>query len=30
MADETEPTTSADDTTDVAAAVVTDGAYALM
>ena len=34
MADETEPTTSADapadDTTDVAAAVVTDGAYALV
>ena len=34
MADETEPTTNADapseDTTDVAAAVVTDGAYALV
>ena len=34
MADETEPTTSADapadDTIDVAAAVVTDGAYALV
>ena len=34
MADETEPTTSADapgdDTSDVAAAVVTDGAYALV
>ena len=34
MADETEPTTSADapadDTTDLAAAVVTDGAYALV
>ena len=28
MADETESTTGADDTIDVAAAVVTDGAYA--
>jgi uncharacterized membrane protein len=30
MADETEPTTNAEDTTDVAAAVVTAGAYALI